>query len=219
MKTDDSMIKLVDVWKIYKNGEEVIHSLVNLNHTFKRGSMSIIYGPSGSGKSTFVRVVGLLEKITMGQIFVNGIDTSSMSQQEKNSIIHEEIGFVFRGTNLIPTLNAFDNVNLPMNNSDKSMTQKLLKKVGFNDFKRYPNDMSKEEEIRVSIARAIVNDHSILITDEPTGDLHKNEANAIMELLHELNISLNLTIILTTNDRKLSSYGELLEIEDGKLIK
>lgn len=218
MRTDGSMIKLVDVWKIYKNGDEVTHSLRDLNHTFKPGSMSIIYGPSGSGKSTFVRVVGLLEKITMGQIFINEIETSSMSQMEKNSLIQDEIGFVFRNNNLIPTLNAFENVNLPMNSSDKDLTQELLEMVNFKDFKSYPNDMSKEEEIRVSIARAMVNNHSILITDEPTGDLHKSEADKIMKLLQDLNRSMNLTIILTTNDKKLERYGELIEIDDGKII-
>ena len=216
MKTDHS-IRLVDVWKIYKNGDEVTHSLSDLNHTFKPGSMSIIYGPSGSGKSTFVRVVGLLEKITMGQIFVNGSDTSNMSQEERNSIIQDDIGFVFRNNNLIPTLNAFENVNLPMNSSDKTETQKLFEMVNFKDFKRYPNDMSKEEEIRVSIARAMVNHHSILITDEPTGDLHKSKADKIMGLLQDLNRSLNLTIILTTNDKNLGSYGDLIEIKDGKI--
>ena len=136
MNTDNSSIRLVDVWKIYKNGDEVTLSLADLNHTFKRGSMSIICGPSGSGKSTFVRIVGLLENITMGQIFVNGTDTSQMSQQDKNSIIQREIGFVFRNENLIPTLSAFENVNLPMNNSDSTLTQKLLETAGFNDFKK-----------------------------------------------------------------------------------
>lgn len=218
MKTDSSSIRLVDVWKIYKNGDEVTHSLTDLNHTFERGSMSIIYGPSGSGKSTFVRIAGLLEKITMGQIFINGTDTSSMSQQEKNSIIKQEIGFVFRNENLIPILSAYENVNLSMNNSDGDLTQKLLETVGINDYKKYPNDLSKEEEIRVSIARAMVNNHSILITDEPTGDLHKSEAAEIMKLLQDLNKSLNLTIILTTNNKKLEGYGDFLELEDGKLI-
>jgi len=219
MKKDDSKIGLVDVWKIYKNGDEVTHTLKDLNHTFKSGSMSIIYGPSGSGKSTFVRVVGLLEKITMGQIFVNGIDTTSMSQDEKNSVIQEDIGFVFRNDNLIPTLTALENVNLPMTSSDKTKTEKLLKMVDFHDFNKYPSDMSKEEEIRVSIARAIVNNHSILITDEPTGDLHKSEAENIMKLFQDLNRSMNLTIILTTNDKKLGNYGDLIEIEDGKMLK
>jgi len=125
---------------------------------------------------------------------------------------------VFRNENLIPTLSAFENVNLPMNNSDSTLTQELLKTVGFNDFKKYPNDLSKEEEIRVSIARAMVNNHSVLITDEPTGDLHRSEAAEIMNLLQDLNKSLNLTIILTTNNKKLGGYGDFLELEDGKFI-
>lgn len=217
-KTIESSIELVDVWKIYKNGDEVIHSIINLNRSFSAGSMNIIYGPSGSGKSTLVRVVGLLEKITMGKILINGRDTGDLSRQEKNSFINEEIGFVFRGSNLIPTLNAIENITLPMINSDKSTAKQLLKKVGFNDYKRFPGDMSKEEEIRVSIARAMVNDHSIIIADEPTGDLHKSESDSIMKLLIELNQSDNLTIILTTDNRKLSSYCSLIEMEDGKLL-
>ncbi len=217
MKETESIIELVDVWKIYRNGDEVTHSLVNLNHSFRRGSMNIIYGPSGSGKSTFVRVVGLLEKITMGKIYINGIDTAELSQQGKNLIIKDEIGFIFRNSNLIPTLNAVENLKLPMINTDNAQAKKLLNKVGFNDYKRYPNDMSKEEEIRVSIARAMVNDHSIIIADEPTGDLHQSGSDSIMKLLLNLNQSDNLTIILTTNNRNLSSYSSLIEIEDGSL--
>lgn len=218
MNSQDSIIEIVDVWKIYKNGDEVIHSLVNLNRSFRRGSMNIIHGPSGSGKSTFVRVVGLLEKITMGKILINGVDTSDMSQEEKNSIIKDEIGFIFRSSNLIPTLNAIDNITLPMIKSDESVAKQLLKKVGFKDYKRFPNDMSKEEEIRVSIARAMVNDHSIIIADEPTGNLHKSESDTIIKLLQELNKSDNLTIILTTNNGSLSSYSSFIEIDDGSLL-
>ena len=212
------ILELEDVWKIYKNGDEVIHSLVNLNIAFKRGSLNIIHGPSGSGKSTFMRAVGLLEKITMGKIWIKGIDTSDLSQDEKNSIIKKEIGFVFRGSNLIPTLNAVENLTLPMLNPDQEQAKKLLKKVSFTDYKRFPMDMSKEEEIRVSIARAMVNDHSIIIADEPTGDLHRSDVDSIMQLLMELKKSENLTIIVTTNNSKLSMYSSLIEMEDGSLL-
>jgi putative ABC transport system ATP-binding protein len=212
------MLELEDLWKIYKNGDEVIHSLVNLNIAFKKGSLYIIHGPSGSGKSTLIRAIGLLEKITMGKIFIKGIDTSDLSQEKKNLLIKKEIGFVFRGPNLIPTLNAVENLTLPMFNSDKKQAKKLLKLVGFTDYKRFPNDMSKEEEIRVSIARAMVNNHSIILADELTGDLHKSDADMIMQLLLELNISENLTIIVTTNNTKLSKYSSLIEMEDGSLL-
>jgi ABC-type lipoprotein export system ATPase subunit len=212
------MLELEDLWKIYKNGDEVIHSLVNLNIAFNKGSLYIIHGPSGSGKSTLIRTIGLLEKVTMGKIFIKGIDTSDLSQEKKNLLIKKEIGFVFRGPNLIPTLNAVENLTLPMFNSDKEQAKKLLKLVGFTDYKRFPNDMSKEEEIRVSIARAMVNSHSIILADELTGDLHKSDADMIMQLLLELNRSENLTIIVTTNNTKLSKYSSLIEMEDGSLL-
>jgi len=220
MKEVDNNItlELEDLWKIYKNGDEVIHSLVNLNIAFKKGTLNIIHGPSGSGKSTLIRTIGLLEKITMGKIFIKGIDTSDLSQEKKNLLIKKEIGFVFRGPNLIPTLNAVENLTLPMFNSDKEQAKKLLNLVGFTDYKRFPNDMSKEEEIRVSIARAMVNSHSIILADELTGDLHKSDADMIMQLLLELNRSENLTIIVTTNNTKLSKYSSLIEMEDGSLL-
>jgi len=220
MKEVDNNItlELEDLWKIYKNGDEVIHSLVNLNIAFKKGTLNIIHGPSGSGKSTLIRTIGLLEKITMGKIFIKGIDTSDLSQEKKNLLIKKEIGFVFRGPNLIPTLNTVENLTLPMFNSDKEQAKKLLKLVGFTDYKKFPNDMSKEEEIRVSIARAMVNSHSIILADELTGDLHKSDADMIMQLLLELNRSENLTIIVTTNNTKLSKYSSLIEMEDGSLL-
>ena len=215
---DDNILELEDVWKIYKNGDEVIHSLINLNINFKKGGLYIIHGPSGSGKSTFIRVVGLLEKITMGKILIKGTDTSDMSQHEKNSLIKEEIGFVFRRSNLIPTLNAVDNLTLPMINPDQVKAQKMLEMVGFSDYKRYPSDMSKEEEIRVSIARAMVNDHSIILADEPTGDLHRSDVDSIMQLVLKLNRSEDLTMIITTNNNKLSMYSDLIEMDDGSLL-
>ena len=215
---NDIILELEDLWKIYKNGDEVIHSLVNLNIAFKKGSLYIIHGPSGSGKSTLIRAIGLLEKITMGKIFIKGADTSDLSQEKKNLLIKKEIGFVFRGPNLIPTLNAVENLTLPMFKSDKEQAKKLLELVGFTDYKRFPNDMSKEEEIRVSIARAMVNNHSIILADELTGDLHKSDSDLIMQLLMELNRSENLTIIITTNNTKLSRYSSLIEMEDGSLI-
>jgi len=220
MKEVDNNItlELEDLWKIYKNGDEVIHSLVNLNIAFKKGTLNIIHGPSGSGKSTLIRTIGLLEKITMGKIFIKGIDISDLSQEKKNLLIKKEIGFVFRGPNLIPTLNTVENLTLPMFNSDKEQAKKLLKLVGFTDYKKFPNDMSKEEEIRVSIARAMVNSHSIILADELTGDLHKSDADMIMQLLLELNRSENLTIIVTTNNTKLSKYSSLIEMEDGSLL-
>jgi putative ABC transport system ATP-binding protein len=215
---EDYVLELMDVWKIYKNGDEVIHALTNINYAFKKGSFNIIHGPSGSGKSTLIRIIGLLESTTLGKVFLNGKDTSDLSQNERNSIINEDIGFIFRSSNLLPTLNAIENLTLPMNSSDNEKATKILDMVGFNDYKKFPSEMSNEESIRVSIARAMVNNHSLIIADEPTGDLHWNESEVIMELLKELTKTKKLTIIITTNNGKLAKYNELIEIVDGTFV-
>ena len=127
---------------------------------------------------------------------------------------------VFQGSNLIQTLNAVENLTLPMWSSDNKKAKDLLKKVGFNDYNKFPNEMSLEEELRVCIARAMINNHSIILLDEPTGALHSKEADQIMELLLDLNRSEGLTIILTTNNNKLFQFDyNLFEMVDGTILK
>ena len=127
---------------------------------------------------------------------------------------------VFQSSNLIQTLNAIDNLTLPMLSSDNKKAKDLLKKVGFNDYNKFPSEMSLEEEQRVSIARAMVNNHSIILLDEPTGALHSKEAYEIMKLLRDLNISEGLTMILTTNNKKLSQFDcNMFEMIDGTILK
>ena len=126
---------------------------------------------------------------------------------------------VFQSSNLIQTLNAIENLTLPMLSSDNEKAKDLLNKVGFNDYNKYPNEMSIQEEQRVCIARAMVNNHSIILLDEPTGALHSKESFEIMELLLELNTSEGLTIILTTNNKKLSQFDcNMFEMIDGTIL-
>jgi putative ABC transport system ATP-binding protein len=213
-------LELRDLWKIYRSGEEIIHALSRINYSFKRGSFNLVHGPSGCGKSTLIRVAGLLEKPTMGEVLINGENTVDMSQKKRNSLIRDEIGFVFKGSNLIPTFNALENLTLPMTSKNTAKAKELLEKVGFTDYKKFPGKMSFEEVQRVSIARAMVNNHSIILADEPTGNLHTDEAEIIIKLLLELNRSEGLTIILTTNNRKLSEHHDvLIEMMDGTLVR
>ncbi len=214
------ILELRDVWKIYKNGDKIVHTLAKINYSFQRGSFNIIHGPSGSGKSTLIRIIGLLESPTMGKVFINnGKDTTEFPQKKRNSLIRDEIGLVFKGSNLIPTINALENLTLPMISSDTKKAIKLLEKVGFTDYNKFPNEMSIEEEQRVCIARAMVNNHSIILADEPTGDLHTSEAENIMKLLLDLNKTEELTIIIATNNKKLSKFdGNQVEIVDGTLV-
>jgi putative ABC transport system ATP-binding protein len=167
-----------------------------------------------------IRLIGLLEIPTMGKILLNSKNTSELSGGERNSILSNEIGMVFQGSNLIPTINAIDNLTLPMNHSNYKKAKELLEKVEFNDYNTFPDEMSVEEEQRVCIARAMVNNHSILLLDEPTGNLHTSEAANIMDLLLDLNASEKLTIILTTNNSRLSKFNTItMEMVDGTLIE
>ena len=216
---ENKIIMLEDVWKIYKNGEHVIHSLANINYSVEEGSFNIVYGPSGSGKSTLIRVIGLLEQPTMGKVWIRGKNSGELAQKKRNVIIKDEIGFLFQGSNLIPTLNALENITLPMLHSDKKLAKELLEKVGFNDYKKLPNEMSLEEGRRVSLARAMVNNHSIILADEPTGDLHTANSEKLMKILQELNSTEDLTVIVTTNNRNVPKLGgNLVEIADGTFV-
>lgn len=217
---ENNIVMLEDVWKIYKNGEHVIHSLANINYSVEEGSFNIIYGPSGSGKSTLIRVIGLLEQPTMGKVWIKGENSGKLAQKKRNIAIRDEIGFLFQGSNLIPTLNALENITLPMLHSDKKLAKKLLEKVGFSDHKKLPKEMSIEEGRRVSLARAMVNNHSIILADEPTGDLHTADSEKFIKILQELNRTEDLTVIVTTNNRNIPKLGgNLVEIADGTFVQ
>ena len=144
---------------------------------------------------------------------------NAVIRNKRNIIIREEIGFLFQGSNLIHTLNAIENVTLPMIHTDKEFARKLLEKVGFHDYMKLPNEMSTEEWQRVCLARAMVNNHSIILADEPTGDLHTAESEKLIKILHELNRTEDLTIIITTNNENIPKLGgNLTQIADGTLI-
>jgi putative ABC transport system ATP-binding protein len=211
--------ELEDVWKIYKNGDKIIHALSKINYKFKKSSFNIIFGPSGSGKSTLIRLLGLLESPTIGKLLIKGENIADLPQNKRISLIKNEVGFVFQGSNLIPSISAIENLTLPMINSDTKVAMRILEKVGFDSYNKIPDEMSLEEEQRVSIARALVNNHSIILADEPTGNLHTNEAEKIMKLLQDLNRTEALTVIITTNNSKLSKFdGNLVEMVDGTIV-
>jgi len=216
MNENNIHLELRDVWKIYKDGDKIIQALNRINYSFQEGSFNIVHGPSGSGKSTLIRICGLIENPTLGKILINGKNTADLPQNKRNSIIKNNIGLVFQGSNMIPTINAIENLTLPMISHDNEKAKILLDKVGFNDYKKLPSEMSIEDEQKVCIARAMVNNHSLILADEPTGDLHTNEAKNIMNLLLDLNKNEGLTIIITTNNTRLSRFdGNMIEMVDG----
>ena len=156
----DEGIILQDIWMNYRNGNGITTALNNINHSFERGSLNIVQGPPGSGKSSLIRVIGLIESPTLGKVWLNGIDTSNFDEKQRNSFIRNKIGFVFAHFSDLNPINAIENVTLPMISPNKADAKRLLKKVGFTDYDKYPAELSSEEKLRVSIARALVNNHS-----------------------------------------------------------
>jgi len=214
---NNNILELKDVWKTYEVGSSTVNALKNFDFTFKEGSFNVILGPSGSGKSTLIRVAGLLEKPTKGNILINTKDLNLLSENEIASFIRNEIGFIFKNSNLIHSLTVLENVMLHMISSDRKKAKEILQKVGFNEYDKFPEELSFKDHQRVTIARSIVNNPSLILADEPTGELHTKEANEIINLLLDLNKKEKLTIIITTNNRLLSQFAEnLIEINDGE---
>ena len=210
------ILEMENVYKTYHAGDKEIYALKDFSYSFKEGSFNVILGPSGSGKSTLIRVAGMLEQPTKGKIYIKGNDSASIKKM--NSFIQNNIGFIFQNNNLIPSLNALENVMLSMNSKDSEKAKSLLDMVEFNEFNKYPKELSFVEKQKIAIARALINDHNLILADEPTGELHTDDALKIINLLLDLNKNKKLTIIIATNNNMLSKYGEnVIKIIDGTI--
>ncbi len=182
-------------------------------------------GPSGSGKTTLLNILGCLDKSSSGKVVLDGVDISNLNENELSDIRRDKIGFIFQNANLMPVLNAMENVGLPMecNGTLKEARIKraeyLLKLVGLQErMKQRPNQLSAGEQQRVAIARAFANKPAIILADEPTGNLDSETGTRIMDLLTTLNKNLGTTIIVVTHDEKMALYAKKkMVIEDGKI--
>ena len=219
-----SIICLKNVWKEYKETKTI--ALKNVNLKIKRGEFVSIVGPSGSGKSTLLHIMGLLDKPTKGKVFIDGIDSDKLSDEEAAKLRNEKIGFVFQFFYLFPTLTALENVMLPMMFSKKirekeERARKLLKSMGLEKRLRHlPNQLSGGERQRVAIARALANNPEIILADEPTGNLDTRSGSQILKILKNLHKKEGKTVVLVTHDLKASEFAERrLFIRDGKIIK
>ncbi len=220
------MIELVDVVKKYRIG---IHEVVALNGVSLRiedGEFVAIMGPSGSGKSTLLYLIGCLDKPTSGKVIINGLDTSKLSDRELTELRRNTIGFIFQQYYLIPTLTALENVELPMvfkgvpKAKRLKRAEELLEIVGLGDKKdRKPNELSGGEQQRVAIARALANEPSILLCDEPTGNLDTKSGKVVMDIIKRLNVEKEVTVVLVTHDPSLSVYADrVIKIRDGRIV-
>jgi len=220
------MIELVNVTKKYRVGIHEILALDNINLKIEDEEFVAVMGPSGSGKSTLLYLIGCLDRPTNGKVLIDGLDTSTLSDKELTELRRNKIGFIFQQYYLIPTLTALENVELPMvfkNTSKTKMKKKaeeLLALVGLEDKKdRKPNELSGGEQQRVAIARALANDPSILLCDEPTGNLDTKSGEVVMNIIKELNMNKGVTVVLVTHNQSLSKYANrVIKLRDGRIV-
>ena len=209
------------VWKTYQMGTEEVMALQGVNLIVNEGSFTALMGPSGSGKSTLLYLAGILDTPTKGAVLMNGKNIKEYSLKEQAKLRRANIGFIFQRFNLMQQLTALENVMLPMISQDSGKAKKLLDKVGLSDkYDRYHTQLSGGEQQRVSIARALANDPSLLLADEPTGELDTENAKIIMELLRELNEKDGLTIVEVTHDPLCAEYAnKVIKMQDGNILR
>jgi putative ABC transport system ATP-binding protein len=221
---NDSVIRTDDLWKTYQMGAEEVHALRGVTFDVQRGEYLAIMGPSGSGKSTLMNLIGCLDTPTSGQYFLNTKLVSDMDDDELAHIRNKEIGFVFQTFNLLPRATALHNVELPLiyNGTPRSqrieMAKRALGRVDLTDRMNHkPNELSGGQRQRVAIARALVNNPSIILADEPTGNLDSQTSSEIMNFFDELHQQGN-TIILVTHEHDIAEHAHrVLHILDGRI--
>ncbi len=222
----ESFIQVQDLVKVYSLGEVEVQALRSVSLTVERGEFVAIMGASGSGKSTFMNILGFLDHPTSGQYLLEGINGKNLSRDELAEIRNRKIGFVFQGFNLLSRTSALENVELPLvyagasTSKRKEMSGKALSEVGLKGREHHhPNQLSGGEQRRVAIARALVNQPSILLADEPTGNLDSKTSEEIMRIFQRLNQDLGITIIMITHELDIASFGKRnIIFRDGKIV-
>lgn len=225
---ENTAVSVKGLSKEYTIGSTTSQVLDDVSFGVEKGEFFTLMGPSGSGKSTLLYLIGGLAKPTSGRIWLGGTELTNRSDRQVTRLRHDKIGFVFQRFNLLPTLNALENVAVslrltlfPNGNGKRHMAQpaELLQMVGLGDkMNHHPNELSIGEQQRVAIARALVRRPSILLADEPTGSLDRNNTNKILEILKSLHREHNQTIIMVTHDPAVAEQGDrILHLVDGRI--
>lgn len=220
----EAIITLGDIRREYQMGEETINALDGVSLTIHRNDYVAIMGPSGSGKSTLMNILGCLDTPSSGDYFLNGVNVSQMDDNDLASVRNREIGFVFQTFNLLPRSTALENVALPLIYAGKGRGERneiagrVLEQVGLGDRVHHkPNELSGGQRQRVAVARALVNSPSIILADEPTGNLDTKTSYEIMGLFADLHKK-GQTIILVTHEEDIAAYAhDIIRLRDGKV--
>ncbi len=225
-KRDDTVITVKNLYKIYHIGDNKVRALNGVDFTIKRGQFCAIVGTSGSGKSTLLNMLAGLEKPTKGEIIIAGEHIETKSENQLVKFRREHIGFIFQSFNLMGTMNAVENVALPLTFQGVSKKErerrarKMVHLVGLDKYWDHrPNQMSGGQQQRVGVARALVVKPEIIFADEPTGNLDSNTSQEIMDLMRSVVKEHNQTLIMVTHDNHLASFADkIIRIKDGKII-
>jgi putative ABC transport system ATP-binding protein len=222
-----TVISVKNLVKTYVVGEVEVKALRGVNLDVERGEFLAVTGPSGSGKSTFMHIAGCLDRPTSGQYFLDGQDVARMTKDQLAAIRNKKIGFVFQGFNLLARTSALDNVELPLLYGGKmkgaerhKRAVEMLKAVGLEQrADHHPNQLSGGQQQRVAIARALVNSPSILLADEPTGNLDTKTSIEVMDIFQRLNRERGITVLLITHEHDIAEYGtRIVTFRDGQVV-
>jgi len=220
------LIQLIDIKKSFQIGKIKYEVLKGINLEVRRGDFLAIMGPSGGGKSTLLNILGLLDRADSGVYLFEGRDVTTLSERELANLRNQKIGFIFQAFHLVPWATALENVLLPALYSEKiteekiERAHKLLEKLGLADKKNHrPSELSGGQQQRVAIARALINKPSLLLADEPTGNLDSQSSNEVMEVLEDLNRE-GLTIIMVTHERDIAQRAKRIKfLKDGQFLE
>ncbi|TDT72374.1 putative ABC transport system ATP-binding protein [Hypnocyclicus thermotrophus] len=221
-----SIVKIKKLTKEYHNGKIFVKALKNITLDIKKGEFSVIAGPSGSGKTTLLNIIGAMDKLTTGEIIIDGENISNLSKKEAADFRRRKIGFIFQSYNLIPVLTAYENIELALDlvggytKKEKDMLiEEILDQVGILNLKnRKPLEMSGGQQQRVAIARALVKKPAIILADEPTANLDTDTGESILDVMEKLNKELNTTFIFSSHDIMIIERARrIIKLRDGIL--
>lgn len=223
---DDPIVSIRSLYKIYRQGELDVTALNNVDLDIDRGEFVVLMGPSGSGKSTLLHIIAGVDRATKGEVRVQGINVANLGESDLADWRNQNVGFVFQSFNLIPVLNAFENVELPLlltqlsSSQRRQQVQAALDLVGLGDrAKHRPDQLSGGQQQRVAIARALVTDPVLIVADEPTGNLDAKSAHDVLTILQALSSQAQKTVLMVTHDPKAASFGtRSLHLEKGEIV-
>lgn len=220
-------VQLENIEKVYKLGEIPVQALSDVSLQLNKGEFVAIMGPSGSGKTTLLNLIGVLDKPTKGEIYINGKNITKLKDRELTALRRNTVGYIFQFYNLIPVLSAFENVELPMLISGTPKKEReerahlLLENVGLHGREKHrPDELSGGEQQRVAIVRALANKPSVVLADEPTGDLDSKTGKEVMQALRDLSRNEGATVIVVTHDSMVANLASrIFEMKDGRIIR